>query len=43
MKIKFIKYTISIEKEVKQPIKSKISEKETILPIELNPNNNEVF
>jgi len=43
MKIKFIKYTISIEKEVKQPMKSTISEKETILPIELNPNNNEVF
>jgi hypothetical protein len=43
MKIKFNKYTISIEKEVKQTIKAKISEKETILPIELNPNNNEVF
>ena len=43
MKIKINKYTISIEKDVKQPIKSKISEKETILPIELNPNNNKVF
>ena len=43
MKIIINKYTISIEKEVKQTIKSKISEKETILPIELNPNNNEVF
>lgn len=43
MKIIINKYTISIEKEVKQPMKSTISEKETILPIELNPNNNEVF
>lgn len=43
MKIKINKYTIFIEKEVKQPVKTFVSEKETILPIELNPNNNKVF
>ena len=43
MKIKINKYTISIEKEVKQPVKTFFSEKDSILPIELNPNNNEFF
>lgn len=43
MKIKINKYIFSIEKEAKQPITKTESKKETILPIELNPNNNEVF
>jgi hypothetical protein len=43
MKIKINKYTISIEKEAEQPIKTIVSEKDFVLPIELIPNNNEVF
>ena len=43
MKIKINKYTISIEKESKQPIKTTVSEIDSVLPIELIPNNNEVF
>ena len=43
MKIKINKYTISIEKEAEQPIKTIVSEKDSVLPIELIPNNNEDF
>jgi hypothetical protein len=43
MKIKINKYTISIEKEVEQPIKSTVSEIESILPIELIPNDSQEF
>ena len=43
MKIKINKYTISIEKEVEQPIKSTVSEIDSILPIELIPNDNQEF
>jgi hypothetical protein len=43
MKIKISKFTISIEKESKQPIKTTVSEIDSVLPIELIPNNNEVF
>ena len=43
MKIKINKYTISIEKEAEQPIKSTVSEIDSTLPIELIPNNNDVF
>jgi hypothetical protein len=43
MKIKINKYTISIEKDAEQPIKSTVSEIESILPIELIPNDNQEF
>ncbi|WP_396165974.1 hypothetical protein [Flavobacterium sp.] len=43
MKIKINKYTISIEKDGKQPIKANDLELDVVLPIELIPNNNEVF
>lgn len=43
MKIKISNYTISIEKEAKQPITSTESEIDSVLPIELIPNNNEAF
>ena len=43
MRFKFNKYTISIEKEVEQPIKSTVSEIDSILPIELIKNDNQEF
>jgi hypothetical protein len=43
MKIKINKYTISIEKDAEQPIKSTVSEIDSILPIELIPNDNQEF
>ena len=43
MKIKINKYTISIEKDAKQPLKTSVTEIDSILPFELIPNNNEVF
>ena len=43
MKIKINKYTISIEKDAKHPLKTSVSEIDSTLPIELIPNNNEVF
>jgi len=43
MKIKINKYILSIEKEADQPIKTTISEIDSVLPIELIPNKNEVF
>jgi hypothetical protein len=42
MKIKINKYTFSIEKEV-EPTKTYTAEIDSVLPIELIPNNNEVF
>ena len=43
MKIKINKYILSIEKEAEQLIKTTVSEIDSVLPIELIPNNNEVF
>lgn len=43
MKIKINNYILSIEKEAEQPIKTNIYEIDSVLPIELIPNNNEVF
>ena len=43
MKIKLNKYTISIKKEAEESIKSSVLQKESVLPIELIPNNIEVF
>ena len=43
MKIKINKYTISIEKDAKQPIETTVSEIDSILPIELIPNDNQLF
>lgn len=43
MKIKINKYTISIEKDAKQPLKTAVSELDSILPIELIPNDNQEF
>jgi hypothetical protein len=37
------KYNISLEKETEEPIKSSVLQKEFVLPIELIPNNIEVF
>lgn len=43
MKIKINKYTFSIEKEVKQSIKPPVFKIDSILPIEINPNDNQEF
>lgn len=43
MKIKINKYTFSIEKEVKQSITPPVFKIDSILPIEINPNDNQEF